>query len=74
MLELMFLSRLFSFHSMNLNYIKELVDVELIPLEPLHIYCNNNFALQTYIHSQLCIDFKHTYICSSTIRQIHDYF
>jgi hypothetical protein len=53
---------------------RQMVDVDLIPSEPLHTYCNNIFALQIYIHSQLCIDFKHTYICSPSKHQIHDYF
>jgi len=29
----------------------QIVDVDLILLEPFHIYCNNKFALQIYIHS-----------------------
>jgi hypothetical protein len=29
----------------------QMVDVDLIPLKPLHTYYNNIFALQIYIHS-----------------------
>jgi hypothetical protein len=47
-----------------------MVDVDLIPLESLHIYYNNKFALQIYIHSQLYIDSKHTSIYNSSIHQI----
>jgi hypothetical protein len=44
-----------------------MVDVDLIFPEPLHTYYNNSFTLQTYTHSQLCTDFKHTYIYSLVI-------
>jgi hypothetical protein len=40
----------------------QVVDVDLIPPQPLHTYCNNRFALQIYIHSQFYTDFKHTSI------------
>jgi hypothetical protein len=40
------------------------VDVDLILPESLHTDCNNNFALQTYTHSQLCTDSEPTYIYS----------
>jgi hypothetical protein len=52
----------------------QMVDVDLIPLEPLHIYCNNIFVLQIYIHSQFCTNYKHTYIFSPSKHQFHDYF
>jgi hypothetical protein len=50
-----------------------MVDVEIIPPQPLDIFFNNNFALQTYTHSQLCINSKHTYIYSLAIEKINDY-
>jgi hypothetical protein len=37
-----------------------LVDVNIIPLDSLHTYYNNKFALQTYTCSQLCTNYKHT--------------
>jgi hypothetical protein len=48
----------------------QMVDVDLIPLESLHTYCNNIFALQIYTHSQFCIDFEHAYICNPSKHQI----
>jgi hypothetical protein len=51
-----------------------MVDVDLIPLKPLHTYYNNIFALQIYIHSWFYTDSKHTYICSPSKDLIHDYF
>ncbi len=50
------------------------VNVDLVPLESFCIYCNNIFALQIYIHSQLCTVSKHTSICSPSIHHIHDNF
>jgi hypothetical protein len=56
------------------NKYESLIHVDLIPSKPLHIYCNNIFALQIYTHSQFYTDSKHTYICNSSKHQIHDFF
>jgi hypothetical protein len=52
----------------------QMVNVDLIPPEPFHTYCNNKFALQLYIHSQLSIDSKYISIYNPSIHHIHDYF
>jgi hypothetical protein len=54
--------------------VHQMLNVDLIPPEPFHTYCNNKFALQLYIHSQLYIDSKYISICSPLTHHIHDYF
>jgi hypothetical protein len=54
--------------------LRKMVDVDVIPPKPLHIYYNNIFALQIYIHSHLSTNSKQTSICSPSIHHIHDYF